>query len=280
MITTVVVVGPDGKEFRLPTKEEISVAANQGDAISVASQLLPNSRLGKSFCPQSTRSISAQLYGVSKWADLFTKRQVRSLATLGREVLNVHEHVERSAKDSDWAAAVSFLLGASLDRLLCFTCVNACWKPDVPALNWAFSRFSISLLWDYAEGQPLSKAAGSFLRCNERIAAALDCLLPGVVGSQPPQIRNESATDSPVGDVYDLIITDPPYYQAVSYADLADFSYVWLRGYLPLDVEEFAKGFFGETKEQFYKNLRRKKERKKKEKFKSFFFHCTSTMLT
>lgn len=249
LITAVVVVGPDGKEFRLPTKEEIAVATNQQDAISVASRFLPNSRLEKSFFPESTRSISAQLYGVSKWADLFTKRQIRSLATLGREVLNVHERIEKSVGDREWAAAVSFALCASLDRLLCFTCVNACWKPDVPALNWAFSRFSISLLWDYAEGQPLSTAAGSFLRCNERIAAALDCLLPGIVGSPKPKIRIESATDSRAEECYDLIITDPPYYQAVSYADLADFSYVWLRGYLPLHVEEFAKDLSGDERE-------------------------------
>ena len=249
MITAVVVVGPDGKEFRLPTNDEVAEAANQLDALSIANDILPNSRLEERFSPQSTRSISAQLYGVSKWADLFTKRQIRSLATLGREVSNVHEQVKQSVGDDGWAAAVSFALCASLDRLLCFTCVNACWKPDVPALNWAFSRFSISLLWDYAEGQPLSTAAGSFLRCNERIAAALDCLLPGIVGASKPNIRNESATDSSVDESYDLIITDPPYYQAVSYADLADFSYVWLRGYLPLHVQEFAKNLSGDERE-------------------------------
>src|SRR5205814_1787086 len=30
-------------------------------------------------------------------------------------------------------------------------------------------------------------------------------------------------------EVYDLIVTDPPYYDAIPYADLSDFFYVWLR---------------------------------------------------
>jgi adenine-specific DNA methylase len=39
-----------------------------------------------------------------------------------------------------------------------------------------------------------------------------------------------SATDLPWGDdFFDAVITDPPYYDNVPYADLSDFFYVWLK---------------------------------------------------
>ncbi len=48
---------------------------------------------------------------------------------------------------------------------------------------------------------------------------------------------------------YDAIVTDPPYYQAVSYADLSDFSYTWLRGFVPKLPKEFSERLSNKVKE-------------------------------
>jgi len=194
--------------------------------------------IDQDFAPFSTRSISAQLYGVRTWRDLFSHRQTLALSQIGLAVHAAAAKME-AYRDGKWSRGVIDYLCLAVDRLLCFTCVNACWKPDADSLNWAFSRFSISLLWDYAESQPLGTSAGSFIRCANRIASALDGLLAGMDGAGPSHAIKRSAEEYAEGEMYDVIITDPPYYQAVSYADLSDFSYVWLRGVYPSPLAEF-----------------------------------------
>ncbi|NLF77948.1 MAG: DUF1156 domain-containing protein, partial [Chloroflexi bacterium] len=184
-----------------------------------------------------------------RWSDLYTPRQLVAIAALGKAVHEAYATMQLSGHDTDWGGAVTHYLAMGLDRLLCFLCVNACWKPDADSLNWAFSRFSISLLWDFAEAQPLGTSAGSYIRCNERIATALDTLLAGIAGAGKPQVVNGSAMEIMSTTKYDAIVTDPPYYQAVSYADLSDFSYTWLRGFVPAIPPEFSERLSNKTKE-------------------------------
>ena len=49
-------------------------------------------------------------------------------------------------------------------------------------------------------------------------------------GSNMGQVEESSAINHPLpDDSTDLFFTDPPYYNAVPYADLSDFFYVWLK---------------------------------------------------
>jgi putative DNA methylase len=45
-----------------------------------------------------------------------------------------------------------------------------------------------------------------------------------------PRVQQGSATELPYPDnFFDAVLTDPPYYINVPYADLSDFFYVWLK---------------------------------------------------
>lgn len=260
-LIAVIVEGPKTKEYRPPTAHEVVVAGTAAESLSGTLERLPNLSVNEPFSPCSTRSISAQLYGVTKWLDLYTSRQALAISTLGLAIREAHSLMRnKHGYDERWAEATADYLCLALDRLLCFLCVNACWKPDADSLNWAFSRFSISLLWDFAEAQPLGTAAGSFIRCNERIASALDGLLAGIQNEIAPRILNVSATELLTSEKFDAIITDPPYYQAVSYADLSDFSYTWLRGIRPIFPKEFEERLSNKTKEAV-QHIREDKDR-------------------
>jgi adenine-specific DNA methylase len=245
----VVVEGQKTKEYRVATDVEADVMRQALRIAPEALLSLPNATITDIFDPCSTRSISAQLYGVKRWSDLYAPRQIVAIANLGKSVHAAHMQMKSTGQDSILISAVTDYLCLGLDRLLCFLCVNACWKPDADSLNWAFSRFSISLLWDFAEAQPLGTSAGSYIRCNERIATALDTLVAGVEGAGHPTVVNESAMDLMASTRYDAIVTDPPYYQAVSYADLSDFSYTWLRGFVPVLPKEFTERLSNKAKE-------------------------------
>jgi putative DNA methylase len=238
-MTAIVTEGQKSKEYRQPTPYEIAIAANTSSQFEVALAGIPNATITDPFSPCSTRSISAQLYGIRKWIDLYTSRQALAIAQIGKAIHEAHDQMKKTDYLPEWPSLLAHYLCLGLDRLVCFMCVNVRWKTGADSMTDAFSRFSISLLWDFVEAQPLGTAAGSYIRCNERIATALDLLILGVQTESEPRIVNDSATDLIANDKFDAIVTDPPYYQAVSYADLSDFSYTWLRGFVPELPKEF-----------------------------------------
>ena len=219
----VVTEGSASKEYRAPTDFELQAINRAGLQEGEVMSELGGHSLDQPFEPASTRSISAQLYGVRYWRDLYTSRQRLSLATLG---LNLHAAAQEVASlevPETWREAITDALCLSLDRLLSFMCVNTRWKTDADSMTDAFSRFSISLLWDFAEANPLGTAAGGFVRCNDRIATAYDTLLIAFQNPEITHVLKKSADELKSLEKYDLVITDPPYYQAVSYADLSEF---------------------------------------------------------
>ena len=93
--------------------------------------------------------------------------------------------------------------------------------------RWRFARQAIPMFWDYCEANPFGGSVGSWesmVRCVSASFEAID--KPPGTGSSV----NSSATQHPLpDDSADSIVTDPPYYDAVPYADLSDFFYVWLK---------------------------------------------------
>ena len=211
ILMAVVAEGQDSKEYRPATEHERTVADLQGSDLTERLRELPNATLMDTFAPCSTRSISAHLYGVRRWADLYTVRQAVSIATLGKAIHQAFEVMKKLIDDDDWQNAITNYLCLGVDRFVCFQCVNVRWKSDADSLTDAFSRFSISLLWDFAEAQPLGTSAGSYIRCNERIATALDTLISSINAVESPIVINGSAMEFKASAKFDAIVTDPPY---------------------------------------------------------------------
>ena len=239
IMTTVVVDGVNGREYRTPTDLELKVVYHAAQQEEEEMAKLVGHSLNEPFEPASTRSISAQLYGVRYWRDLYTPRQRMSIGILGRHLRSTAAMITSSDIPETWRNAIFDALCLSLDRLICFMCVNTRWKTDADSMTDAFSRFSISLLWDFAEANPIGTAVGSFTRCNERIATAYDKLLGTLRNPGTANVLQQSAGELVSSAKYDIVITDPPYYQSVSYGDLSDFFYTWLRGFVPQDLPQF-----------------------------------------
>lgn len=227
LMTSVVIDGLRGKEYRLPTAHERQCAE---DVVSSNNEIV-----SEKFNPASTRSISCQLYGVTDYGKLFTNRQLVTLLTIRNSI----EQLPVTDPESFEAITRNYLI-LSFSRLLMFNCTLVRWKTDAEAVVDSFSRFSISLLWDFAESLPLGEAAGSWLLCFERIASALDTLSAESF-PMAPTVSLQSVLDTQSENKFDVIMTDPPYYEAVSYADLSDFFYVWTRSLINapgIDVSE------------------------------------------
>lgn len=273
VITSVIVDGVKGNEY-MPPKTPKAEFLEAQKAISPSLGVLDRLSIDSPMRPASTRSISCHLYGVKSFSDLFTPRQVGSLTQIGWKIHSAYLEMKNKGYPVDWLKALGSYLSLSFDRLLAFNCVNVRWKPDAEAVVDAFSRFSISLLWDFAESQPVGDRAGSWKLCYERIATALDNYSFLQQQVKEPKIIQTSAADLDLEKTYNLIITDPPYYQAISYADLSDFFYVWLRGVLPFTSNQFTSTLTPKASE-IVQHIREDKDRAiEKEKYEEGMFEA------
>jgi putative DNA methylase len=103
------------------------------------------------------------------------------------------------------------------------------WEPVAAEIKQTFLRFALPITWDFAEANPLSSADRFYSGALSNVGRVLDELLTAAVGRVlPPSIISRSAIVRHSA-IYDGIITDPPYYDAIPYSDLMDFFHVWLR---------------------------------------------------
>ena len=181
-------------------------------------------------------------YGMSKWSDLFTPRQLAALTTFSDLVQEAREQVKRdvlairSSDDSQcldaggvdaaaYADAVSVYLGFGVSKTTNRANNLATWMPSVQCPGHLFRRHAIPMSWDFSEGNSVSGPSGSFWSMVDDTARALDFV--SVSGANGAAVQADAAVQTK--SLGRVISTDPPYYDNVGYADLSDFFYVWLR---------------------------------------------------
>lgn len=91
-------------------------------------------------------------------------------------------------------------------------------------LAGGLGRQAIQMQWDFAETNPFAGAGGDFVGTVESLCEVLDKLPPG-----KPGVVTQKEAQLLDGVEQVCFSTDPPYYDNISYADLSDFFYVWLR---------------------------------------------------
>jgi adenine-specific DNA methylase len=127
--------------------------------------------------------------------------------------------------------AVGACLALALDREADHLNSLCTWNPTEPKLQHLFGRQAIPFVWDFAEADPFGESVGDWAHCVNTVISALET---SRLLARPGTVRVCSATDHPLpDDSVDAVITDPPYYDAVPYATLSDFFYVWLKRSLP-----------------------------------------------
>ena len=181
------------------------------------------------------------MYGMPRWSDAFTNRQLTALMTFSNLVseargrvladllaTGVSEGTRLEAGGtgaSAYADAVATYLGLLVSRLTDYQSSITTWasNPQMEILRNVFARQAIPMAWDFAEGNPLASSSGGLEIMERAVARVIDILPTGIA----PEVSQADAAKRPVDGA--LISTDPPYYDNISYSDLSDFFYVWLR---------------------------------------------------
>jgi hypothetical protein len=225
ILTSLVVDGPNGKEYRPPTEHERRVAEVAEDSVRQALSGLPFGLSVERIEPASTRSISCHEYGLVTYHDLFAPRQRVFIGTTIKIIRRILGQIE----NRDWAEAITAYLLCVLDKCLDYGNTLVTWYTQNEQVTHLFNRFALPMTWDYVECGPLGGASGSVESMLRSVTRSLDETMLGLTGCLTPKVLIQDASEHQDDARYDLVITDPPYYQAVSYADLSEFFFTWLR---------------------------------------------------
>ncbi len=191
----------------------------------------------------STQYLGVKPYGMDRFDQIFTDRQLVALTTFADLVEEVGKHVKGEALgaglplgdplaagdtgSASYAEAIGVYLAFVISGLAARLSTCCVWDAGGPTwgtkVNQTFGRQAIPMSWDFAEANPFSGQSGSFEN-------SLDYTSKGVSESGPVPGTAEQADASSQSISRDKVIsTDPPYYDNIPYADLSDFFYVWLR---------------------------------------------------
>jgi len=173
------------------------------------------------------RRISVPIYGMTTWGDVFSPRQGLALTTLIRLVCKAGSSLA-SGQPAGLSAAAQTCLAIMVSRQTDAASSLCRWHLTREVHTATFGRQAIPMVWDFSEVNVLSESTGGFLGAIEWVAKVCEANL--ALANCEGHSDKASATAHPLPDgAAHAIVTDPPYYDAVPYAYLSDFFYVWLR---------------------------------------------------
>jgi putative DNA methylase len=203
-----------------PTEEEVDRRLEnlRGEGFPIPYEPIPSDKRESFWC---------RSYGLRHFKDVFTKRQLCALLTFCKHVRSAHATALQAGISTDHAAAVACYLGILIDRVANQNnslCIYSATRETVEGL---LASKRMPMTWDFVEANPIGPATGN---ADGALDWILEVLLQLPHDTEPAQVSRGSATETsyPEG-FFDAVITDPPYYDNISYSDLSDFFFVWLK---------------------------------------------------
>lgn len=218
----VVVEGKGGKDYR-PVEATDLAGFARAKGIEVE-------RPGENI-PENQWNVKTWLYGMNTWGALFNQRQLVAIQTFVASLHDALNAMEKEIPDKGYRLGLALYLGLWLDRIAVFNNNVTRWRSSHQKSETPFGGQAIPIIWDYPEVNPLADTSGTastqlryMLKVieHERFANGSDLQEPGI-------LLGNAASLPLASEAVDCVVTDPPYDDAISYGDLSDFFYVWLK---------------------------------------------------
>jgi len=215
-IVAVIYESNKGKEYRTPRGDEISILRNIPENIDI-----PNEDMQRNSAGGDTFS-----WGISKWGQLFSNRQLLAIHTLIKKLNGIK--YENIISDASYQKAVLTYLAILINRITPRSNMFGLWNTTAETLEHIFGRQAIPMVFDYPESNILSNSGGGLLSQIDWIKRYIEgeshqpfsTILQNASSGEKEQFKFKEIT---------AVVTDPPYYDAIAYADLSDFFYVWFK---------------------------------------------------
>jgi adenine-specific DNA methylase len=229
----------EGRDFRAPTGEDIeAVRAASAEVAARFPRWEREDTVPREQFPSDTNDRRPLHYGMYRWCDMFSPRQLLALATYV-ETLRELEREMRSELPPMRADAVLTYLALAVDKSVDYNSRLSSWNVKRRNIRNTFDRHDFSFKWSHAEFDAarnlwpwaLREIQGAYRGLAELAESANLPLFSGD-GSRPVESLNiQSQTAASLADLptasCQLVCVDPPFYANVMYAELSDFFYVW-----------------------------------------------------
>lgn len=222
------------KSWRLPTQEDMDAVARAEEMLAEnwarwdEAGLIPTEDI-----PAGDKTAEAHRYGFYKWADFFSPRQLLTHLVHLEELLKIRKKIEEE-EEPLMAKAVATYLAFVLDGCCDYNALGNVWDPTRAKLAHVFSQHDYSMKWSYGEtGLEFGNWALKKVSDSVRDLAKFTAHLRRGTMQTPLSLsinQGDAALMSHIEDhTVHAIVFDPPYYDNVMYAELADFFYVWMK---------------------------------------------------
>ncbi|RJQ44119.1 MAG: DUF1768 domain-containing protein [Gaiellales bacterium] len=225
--------GVSGRHYHLPTECDYQAVMKTQERLETILNEWDRSGI-KDLCPVpdeptpagggsgAGRAFSIQKYGMMKFGDLFTTRQLVALLCLGHHVVKQNKSSPRVIKTLALSISRCSEQMSSLVR----------WRTTVEAVAGTFGRNALPIMWDFVEIVPAGSDGSNFSAAIKWVAEVIE--KQGVCCQLSGQVEVADAAESPLpNEAADVWFTDPPYYDAIPYSDLSDYFLAWMKRTLP-----------------------------------------------
>jgi len=185
--------------------------------------------------------LSIWVWGFDKFYTLFNPRQFITLIKLVKLIREAGKQIEQEKikegldpeKAQEYAEAITTYLAIASIKQVDHNTLATCWHPVLLIIAHTLSMRGIAMMWNWTDENPLVRFTGSWIRSLENIVDGLSYLISAV--SNSPSNVKVLLDDATIlrnlnsDSKFDLIVTDPPYYDDVPYAELSDFYYIWIK---------------------------------------------------
>ena len=221
-MTAVVVDGPRGKEYRSPTEHERKIAYISDEHIEALYSDIPFGLPNEPLPNKKALGFRAPLYGFDMWQKLFTNRQLLELGTFLKAMDTVGREIKRFGYPAHWEESIRYYLACMLDRLANQSSSISRWHNRGEKVEGTFARFALPIIWDFAESNPLGTTTGGYQSALNWVSLVVSHACLAAKEAPKPNVLCQSAL-VPINEEIDVIVTDPPYYDAIPYSDTMDF---------------------------------------------------------
>ena len=202
----------NGKSYTVANKE-VPIASIQD--VEKPNELMP---------VNYTQAFPSCTWGFRQWGDIYSHRQLFMLLHFNKAVTQLKNELGTS----NYLQTVYTYLAIWLDRIALANTSLGRWHTSGEKLEHPFSRQAIAMTFDYPESNPFCTSSGSAINQLEWIIRYLESesdiqfssSFANASSGEKGQFKTKTLT---------AVITDPPYYDAIGYADCSDLFYVWMK---------------------------------------------------
>ena len=222
--------------FRPPNERDLAALAAAEKRLAVkwpeweAAGLIPTEKI-----PEDINDPRPIRYGMPRWCDLFTPRQLLGYLLLAEELRRMTPGII-TALGSERGRAVVTYLQFAIDKATDYNSKQTYWHSGRCVLTGTFAQHNFALKWAFGEMNFTGPSSGAAWALEQVIDAykGVSKLVEPVyrrvaAGAEPPVriLHGTAAHLDGIGDnSVDLVCIDPPYYNNVQYGELSDFYYV------------------------------------------------------